>query len=174
MVDIATVVTAVAGSSLIAGYLQLQGERRQGRTSRSDIVKVLRNVEEARWADGTNHIDNFNKAARELEVTALVTGVRQDVTEAYLTWAHVGARRSFESLDEAGGDPEYGGGIDPRLAKGIDRLARLVGDSAWRPIHHKFRAKRDLKAVEEYLEREVPPRFKDWAARTPWRRHTRE
>jgi hypothetical protein len=173
MVDIATVVTAVAGSSLIAGYLQLQGERRQGRTSRSDIVKALRQVESARWARDDNTLEDLNNTAREFEVTALVTGIRRDVTETYLTWAYVGARRSFESMEERGDYEGGGGAIDSKLAIGIDKLARLVGDSAWRPLHHRILGGRELRDVEKYLHAEVDERYREWASQTPWRRHTR-
>jgi hypothetical protein len=174
MVDIPTLITAVAGSSLIAGYLQLQVERRQGRMSRSDIVKALRQVELRRWAkDDDNTLEGFNSSARELEVTALVTGVRRDVTETYLAWAYVGGRRSFESMEERGDYDAGGGAIDSNLAIGIDKLARLVADSAWRPLYHKLFGKRDLKAIEEYLDTHVDERYQEWASQTPWRRHAR-
>jgi hypothetical protein len=173
MIDVPTLITAVAGSSLIAGAIQVQGERRLGRTSRSDILKALRTTEEARWADGTNTVEQFKIAARELEVTALVTGVRQDVIEAYLTWAYVGADTSFTSLDLHGGDPEVGGGINTRLAIAIDRLARLVSDSAWRPFRHKVLGRYDLKAANKHIEETLSDGFKEQAKRTPWRRFDR-
>lgn len=174
MIDASTLITALVSGGLVASYLQISSERRALRSTRADLLRKLAAVESARWANlsDTEATESFRHAARELEVTAMVTGFSQEVVHLYLAWAQVASWESHEDLDR-NPDPEYGGGISTDLAKIVTILAQLLSDSAWHPYSIRWTRRSRLKDIRAQIA-ELPATMRSAAKRTAWSRNSKK
>ncbi|MGN6558550.1 MAG: hypothetical protein ACTHLH_11160 [Solirubrobacterales bacterium] len=131
-VDAAALAGGALGGAVVQSVLgPLFGQRHERRELRAKVLRKIAEIENARWVPAEKAV--FLNAAHELRSLVLVAGMNRKPVEFYVVVAAAAREKSELSLELAGGDVEFGGGIDGSLADLVRDAATLVTDCAWHP-----------------------------------------
>lgn len=140
----------LAAAGVGAALTQYIARARERREVRASVMRALSAVEESRWAGDRHKATDFQEAAAELEVAAIIAGISRTILVQYLILADAARQMSQASWDEYP-DPETGGGIHSPFSDAVRRAARMVADSVWHPYLTRIRQRSNLKALQQAI-----------------------
>lgn len=156
-VDLAIGAAGGLFTGLVGPYLLRYAERRQ---ARANVHRALVDVERLREAKVDSDHNEFNRAVRELEATALIAGLPRDLVQAYTALAETYWRASSLEMDAWGFGKQR---MPMQLSYCVGKAAETLTDAAWQPLLARATQRRRYNKLWRTVNKELAACERDGA-----------